>query len=98
MSDNAALEAEREKLVNEMQYVVNFVDEYALEIIITSVSFFILLFLVRSFRRSLLISRGQARFVLERYDSGTEKLHKWVTIFVLFLLLPFFAYVKFIHS
>lgn len=77
--------------------VVNFVDNYSLEIIIASVSFFVLVFLVRSFRRSLLISRGQARFVLERYDSGTEKLHKWVTFFVLFMLLPLFAYVKLIH-
>ena len=79
-----------------MQYFLKLVDENMMAIIIASASFFVLLFLVRSFRRNLLIEKGQARFVLERYDLGTEKLHKWVTFFIIFMLLPLFAYVKFL--
>ncbi|WP_455376767.1 hypothetical protein [Kaarinaea lacus] len=79
-----------------MQYFLKFIDENMLEIIIASGSFFVLVFLVRSFKRNMLIEKGQARFVLERYDSGTEKLHKWVTFFIVFMLLPLFAYVKFL--
>ena len=79
-----------------MQYFLKLVDENMLEIIVASASFFVLLFLVRSFRRSLLIEKGQARMVLERYDLGTEKLHKWVTFFIIFMLLPLLGYVKFL--
>ena len=79
-----------------MQYFLKLIDENMLEIIIASGSFFVLVFLVRSFKRNMLIEKGQARFVLERYDSGTEKLHKWVTFFIVFMLLPLFAYVKFL--
>lgn len=68
------------------------------EVIIASVSFLLLLFLARSFRRNMLIEKGQARFVLERYDVGTEKLHKWITFFIVFMLLPLFAYVKLTHQ
>jgi len=81
-----------------MQDLIALVDKYMLEIIISSVSFFVFLFLVRSFRRNLLIGKGQSRFVLERYDAGTEKIHKWVTFFIVFLLLPMVAYVKFLDQ
>jgi hypothetical protein len=81
-----------------MQYFLKLIDENMLAIIIASVSFFVVLFLARSFRRNMLIEKGQARFVLERYDVGTEKLHKWVTFFILFMLLPLFAYVKFLYQ
>jgi len=79
-----------------MQQFMNFVDKYMLEIFVASALFFVLLFLVRSFKRNLLIERGQAKFVLEHYDTGTEKLHKWVTFFILFMQLPLFLYVKFL--
>jgi len=81
-----------------MQDFINFVDKYMLEIIVSSVSFLVLVFLVRSFRRSLLIEKGQARFVLERFDAGTEKLNKWVTFIILFMLVPLFIYTKFLHQ
>ena len=79
-----------------MQYILNFVDENMMGIFIVSGSVIAILFVARSFRRNMLIEKGQARFVLERYDVGTEKLHKWITFFVLFLLLPLVSYVKFI--
>lgn len=78
-----------------MQYILNFVDENMMGIFIVSGSVIAILFLARSFRRNMLIEKGQARFVLERYDVGTEKLHKWITFFVLFMLLPLVGYVKF---
>ena len=81
-----------------MQYLMKFIDENMLEIIVAGTTFFVLLFLVRSFRRSLLIERGQARFVLERYDAGTERLHRWITFIILFMLLPLFVYIKFLHQ
>lgn len=80
-----------------MQYLLEFVDKNMLEILIISGTLIGLVYLIRSFRRNLLIARGQARFVLERYDTGTEKLHRWITFFVLFLLLPLMGYVKFVN-
>lgn len=79
-----------------MQYFLTLVDEYMLEILITSGSLVLIIFLARSFRRNMLIAQGQARFVVERYDLTTEKLHKWVTFVVLFMLLPLIGYVKFL--
>jgi len=81
-----------------MQYFLNFIDQHMLEIIGTSVSILVLIFLIRSFRRSLLIERGQARFVLERYDAGTEKLHKWISFIIIFMVVPLFVYIKFHHQ
>jgi len=81
-----------------MQFLLTYIDEHLIGILISFGGFFAFLFLVRSFRRNLLIERGQARFVLERYDVGTEKLHRWVTYFILFLLLPLIAYVKFLNQ
>ena len=79
-----------------MQQFLDIIDKYMLEIFIVSISLFLLLSIARSFKRNLLIGRGQARFVLEHYDSGTDKLHKWVTFFILFMQLPLFLYVKFL--
>lgn len=81
-----------------MQYILSFIDDHTLEIIVTGGSFLVLLFLIRSFKRSLLIEKGQARFVLERYDAGTERLHKWVTFIILFMMVPLFVYIKFLHQ
>lgn len=81
-----------------MQYFLTFIDENMLEILIVSGSVILFIFLVRSFRRNMLIERGQARFVVERYDSSTEKIHKWIIFIVLFMLLPLIGYVKFLGS
>ena len=78
--------------------ILNFVDQYTIEILISCVIVFVLLFLFRSFKRSMLIAQGDTRFVLENYDVRTEKIHKWITVFIVFLLLPLLAYVKYIHS
>ena len=81
-----------------MEKIIAVIDAYMLEILIASVVGFVLLFLVRSFKRSMLIEQGQARFVLEHYDVRTEKLHKWLSLIILLLLLPLLAYVKFIKD
>ena len=74
------------------------IDKYMLEILVGTAIAFVLLFLLRSFRRNLLIGQGQARFVLERYDVRTSKIHKWLTLLIVFLFLPLLAYVKYLHS
>lgn len=76
--------------------LVSVVDKFMLEIIIGVTSAFVLLFLFRSFKRSMLINRGQARFVLEQYDVRTDKIHKWLTLLIIFFLLPLLAYVKYV--
>jgi len=81
-----------------MEQFINLVNMYMVEIFISSLVLFVLIFLIRSFKRNLLIARGQARFVLEQYDVATEKLHKWVSFFVFLLVLPLLAYVKFLNQ
>jgi flagellar biosynthesis protein FliR len=81
-----------------MENLLTLIDQYMLEILIGAAIAFVLLFLFRSFRRSMLIGQGQARFVLENYDVRTDKIHKWLTLFIVFLLLPLLAYVKYLHS
>lgn len=81
-----------------MQYFLTFIDENMLAILIASGSLVLLIFLGRSFRRNMLIEQGQARFVVERYDVKTEKLHRWITFIVLFMLLPLMGYVKFLSD
>jgi len=78
--------------------ILKFVDQYTIEILIGCAIVFVLLFLFRSFKRSMLIAQGDARFVLENFDVRTEKIHKWITVFIVFLLLPLLAYVKYIYS
>jgi hypothetical protein len=56
------------------------------------------LFLLRSFKRSLLIEKGQARFVLEEYDTRTERLVKWMTVVFVFVLVPLLLYVKYFRN
>ena len=79
-----------------MEKLIAVIDKYMLEILIVSVIAFIVLFLARSFKRSMLIEQGQARFVLEHYDVRTEKIHKWLSLIILLLLFPLLAYVKYI--
>ncbi|WP_455221906.1 hypothetical protein [Kaarinaea lacus] len=81
-----------------MENILKLVDQYMIEILIGCAIAFVLLFLFRSFRRSMLIAQGEARFVLENYDVRTEKIHKWLTVFIVFFLLPVLAYVKYIYS
>ena len=81
-----------------VEKLIAVIDNYMLEILITSVVAFVFLFLVRSFKRSMLIEQGQTRFVLEHYDVTTEKLHKWLSLIVLFLFLPLLAYVKYVKE
>lgn len=81
-----------------MENLLIVIDKYMLEILIGAAITFVLVFLFRSFRRSMLIGQGQARFVLERYDVRTDKIHKWLTFLIVFLLLPLLAYVKYLHS
>ena len=86
------------KVVLIMENLFAVIDKYMLEILVGTAVAFVLLFLFRSFRRNLLIAKGQARFVLESYDVRTDKIHKWLTLFILFLFLPLLAYVKYLHS
>ena len=86
------------QVVPVMEKFVKLVDQYMIEILIGFAIVFVLLFLFRSFKRSMLIAQGEARFVLENYDVRTEKLHKWLTLFIIFLLLPLLAYIKYIYS
>jgi len=81
-----------------MENLLTQIDKYMLEILIGVAIVFVLLFLFRSFKRSMLIDQGQARFVLEQYDVRTDKFHKWLTLLIVFLLLPLLAYVKYLHS
>ena len=74
------------------------VDKYMLEILIVTAVTFVLVFLMRSFKRSMLIDQGRARFVLEEYDIRTEKIHKWLTFIIVFLMLPLLAYVKYFRN
>lgn len=73
------------------------IDKYMLAILITAIAASALLFLIRSFKRSMLIDQGRARFVLEQYDVRTEKMHKWIMFVIVFCLLPLLAYVKYFH-
>ena len=81
-----------------MENLLTLIDKYMLEILIGVATTFVLLFLFRSFKRSMLIERGQTRFVLEQYDVRTDKIHKWLTVIIVFLLLPLLAYVKYLHA
>ena len=81
-----------------LENLLTLIDKYMLEILVGAAVAFVLLFLFRSFRRSMLIDQGQARFVLEQYDVRTDKIHKWLTFLIVFLLLPLLAYVKYLHS
>jgi len=81
-----------------MEKLISFIDKYMLEILITCVILFVLLFLVRSFKRTLLLEKGQARFVLEHYDASTEKMHKWLSLLIFMVLLPLLAYVKYLRN
>lgn len=81
-----------------MEKYLKLIDQYMIEILIGCAIFFVLLFLFRSFKRSMLIAQGEARFVLEHYDVRTEKIHKWLTLFIVLLLLPLLAYIKYINS
>lgn len=86
------------QVVPVMENILKLVDQYMIEILIGFTIAFVLLFLFRSFKRSMLIAQGEARFVLEYYDVRTETLHKWLTVFIVFLLLPLLAYVKYTNS
>ena len=66
-----------------------------LEIVVTGAILIALLFLVRSFKRSMLIEDGQRRFVIEHYDVSSAKLYKSLVRFVIFIIIPLFAYVKY---
>ncbi|WP_455202118.1 hypothetical protein [Kaarinaea lacus] len=81
-----------------MENLFNVIDKYMIEILVGIAIAFVLLFLFRSFKRNLLIGQGQARLVVERYDVRTDKIHKWLTLLIVFLFLPLLAYVKFLHS
>ena len=81
-----------------LENLLALIDEYMLEILLGAAVAFVLVFLFRSFRRSMLIDQGQARFVLEQYDVRTDKIHKWLTVIIIFLLLPLLAYVKYLSS
>ena len=85
------------QVVFNMENLINLTNIYMLEILIGTAVVFVLLSLFRSFKRSLLIGQGQARFVLEEYDVRTGKIHKWLIVVVIFLLLPFLAYVKYLQ-
>ena len=79
-----------------IQIVIQFIDAYSVEIVMGVGIVFVLTFLIRSFKRSLLISEGRARLVLESFDDRTEKLNKWMSFIALFLLLPAIVYVEFL--
>ena len=81
-----------------VEKLIAIIDKYMLEIVISSVIAFIVLFLIRSFKRSMLIERGQARFVLEQYDVKTDKIHKWLSLFIFLIFLPLLAYVKYLKN
>ncbi|HEY5604241.1 MAG TPA: hypothetical protein VIM41_14155 [Gammaproteobacteria bacterium] len=81
-----------------MKSYLKLVDQYMIEILIGCAVAFVLVFLFRSFKRNVLIRQGDARFVVDTYDVRTEKIHKLITAFIVFLLLPFLAYVKYINS
>jgi len=77
-----------------MNQIINLIDKYMTEIVVASVIGIVLLFLVRSFKRTMLIENGQMRFVVEQYDVNSAKLYKRLFILVLFLILPILTYVK----
>ena len=79
-----------------MEKIIVIIDNYMFEICVVSVLAIVILFLIRSFKRSMLIENGHARFVLEHFDGRTEKIHKWLTFIVLFIMLPVLAYVKYV--
>ena len=79
-----------------MENLINLTNIYMLEILIGTALVFVFFSLFRSFKRSLLIGQGQARFVLEEFDVRTGRIHKWLIVAVIFVLLPFLAYVKYL--
>ena len=82
--------------MKEVQEILNYIDLYSMEIVLGTLAIFFMTFLIRSFKRSLLISEGQARLVLESYDHNTDKLNKWMSFVAIFLLLPLIIYAKFL--
>lgn len=78
-----------------MEAFLVLIDKYTIMILIAITIAFALLFLIRSFKRSMLIDQGRARFVLEVYDARTEKIHKWLIVVILFFLLPLLAYARY---
>lgn len=81
-----------------MQHFLVLIDENMTAIVVGCGVLFVLLFLLRSFRRSLLIDRGQARFVLEEYDVRTERMIKWLMFIAVFVLGPLLVYAKYFRD
>jgi len=78
-----------------MEILVHIINQYMLEIISVGAAVIVLLFLIRSFKRSMLIEDGQARFVIEHYDVSSAKIYKTLVKFVVFIVVPILAYVKY---
>jgi hypothetical protein len=81
-----------------MQHFLVLIDKNMVAIVIGCGVLFVLLFLLRSFRRSLLIDRGQARFVLEEYDVRTERMIKWLMFIGVFVITPLLVYAKYFRD
>jgi len=78
-----------------MDTLVQIINKYMLEIVVTGAVLAVLLFLIRSFKRSMLIENGQTRFVIEHYDVSSARLYKSLVRFVFFVVIPLLAYVKY---
>jgi len=78
-----------------IENLIHLIDKYMNVILITSAVALVLLFLIRSFRRSMLIEHGQARFVIESYDVSSARLYKWLFWFILLVAIPVLVYVKY---
>lgn len=78
-----------------MEILVNVVNKYMLEIIAAGTAVIVLLFLIRSFKRSMLIEDGQTRFVIEHYDVSSVRIYKALAKFIVFVVVPILVYVKY---
>ncbi|MGD8569356.1 MAG: hypothetical protein PVJ39_14810 [Gammaproteobacteria bacterium] len=81
-----------------MQQFLVLIDKNMLAIVTGCFVIFVLLFLLRSFRRNLLIERGQARFVLEEYDVRTERMIKWLMFIAVFVFAPLLVYARYFRD
>jgi len=81
-----------------MEQLFTLVDHYAVEIVTVAVTSILLVYLIRSFKRNLLIGHGQTRLVLEKYDHHSGIVHYIISVVVLLLLIPLLVYAKCFNS
>ena len=71
------------------KYIFSFAKSYGGSILLYLAGIAVIIYLARSFYRHYLISQGQARLVLSKFDKKSVLLHRFIKAFIFFIVLPF---------